>query len=289
MFFFYTIIFTVGLVTTYTDIRFRKIKNIHLVFAIMFGLIAYIHLIASHQIPFNMKLVWNVLIGMGIGLLLYFTDTWGAGDAKLFTVYCLLMPTEKYSKLFFYPSIAIFTNIFLVSTPGILIISFKDLVKDRNRILAKIFSKDLVVKLAGAFFIIFSLKWIIEIIVNLFIPQAMFYLSILIMFFLYVLIIHMIYKFKKNRIIAAVLVSGFIMRFFVFTLDFNIAIFFYYLKMTSFYTLLFYVLSAIFDLNKTDDKEKKTIPFAPLMFLGAISINTNLMNWVMGILSAIRK
>jgi len=289
MFILYVIILTLGFMTSYTDIRLRIIKNNHLILAIFFGGIVFLNLIATNQILFSMNLVWNLLIGLAIGLILYFSDTWGAGDAKLFIVYCLLMPTEKYSKILFFPSIAIFANIFLVSTVGILVLSFKDIINDRIRIVKRIFSLDMLNVLGRSFLIIFSLKWIIESIVNFFIPQAIFYISMLILFILYIVIKRALEKYKGNRVVPAILALGFVMRFFVFTLEFNIESFFYYLKNTSFYAFLFYLISSVFDLKESEDKEIKRIPFAPFMFFGTILTNTDFINWIINILKAIRK
>ena len=285
MFILYTIILTLGLVTSYTDIRFEKIKNIHLLLAVIFGLTAYAYLIATQQIPFEMPYVWNILIGFGISLLLYCTETWGAGDAKLFIVYCLLMPTKKYSKIFFFPSIDIFANVFLVSTLGILTLSIKNIIRDRMRILKLVFSLSTLTKVGESFLIIFSIKWLIEIIINFFIPQAMFFMLISVMFFLHLIIRRIITKFKNKYIFALILSVGMVSRFLFFSLDFNIASFFSYLKMSACYTLLFHTLSVTFNLNRSDDK----IPFAPIMLFGAVLINTNFMNWVMCILRALRK
>ena len=95
----YSIIIILGFLTSYTDIKSRKIKNTHLLFAATAGLFAYIYLIINQIIIPDINFGLNLLLGIGIGAVLYFTDTWGAGDAKLFAVCCLLMPTEKYSKL----------------------------------------------------------------------------------------------------------------------------------------------------------------------------------------------
>ncbi|HBG61622.1 MAG: hypothetical protein A2Y03_09460 [Omnitrophica WOR_2 bacterium GWF2_38_59] len=289
MFFFYILVLTLGFVTSYTDIKFREIKNIHLLLAIGFGLAAYLCLIASHQRAFNINLVWNVLIGLGVGLILYFTDTWGAGDAKLFAVYCLLMPTEKYSRVLFFPSIAIFSNIFLISAAGILILSVKDIVKDRIKILKMIFSLGTLAEIGGSFLIVFSLNWVVEIAINRIVPQAKPLFSVLTLFFLYQIIRRLITKIKNKHIIVLILAVGLVSRFLVYKFDFNIEMFFSYLKMTFVYALLFQVVSIVFSLNKPDEKEAKRIPFAPLMFLGTILINTNFLNWLMNILRSIRK
>lgn len=289
MFVFYTIVLTLGFVTSYTDIRFRKIKNIHLLLAIFLGIIAYFDMIVTQQRMFNINLVLNLFIGLGIGMLLYFTDTWGAGDAKLFAVFCLIMPAEKYPKVLFFPSIAIFVNIFLVSTVGVLILSMNDIIKDRIRILKAIFSVSTLTQLGGSFLIIFSLKWVIEIAVNFFIPQAKPIISILVLFFSYRIIRWMFKKFKNKYIVSFIICAGLISRFLVFSLDFNIGIFFLYLKITSFYTLLFQTIFSIFELNKSDDKKVKAIPFAPLMFIGTVLVNTNLINWVMNMLRSMQK
>ncbi len=289
MLFFYTIILILGFATSYTDIKFRKIRNRHLLLATAFGLATYTYLIASHQMAFNINLIWNFFIGLGIGLLLYFTDTWGAGDAKLFTVFCLLMPTEKYSSIFFFPPLAIFANIFLLSTLAILILSAKQIIKDRKEILKKIFSWSTLSMLGWSFLAIFSLRWIIEAAINLLMPKAPFFLTIIFLLLLYRIIFRMIGTLKGNRILVFILGLGLVSRFFAFPLDLNIVSFFSDLKTTLIFTLIFYSLSVILGLNKPDDKAIKSIPFAPLMLIGTLLTNTNFINSIIQILNMIKK
>ena len=152
-----------------------------------------------------------------------------------------------------------------------------------------IFSLGTLAEIGGSFLIVFSLNWVVEIAINRIVPQAKPLFSVLTLFFLYQIIRRLITKIKNKHIIVLILAVGLVSRFLVYKFDFNIEMFFSYLKMTFVYALLFQVVSIVFSLNKPDEKEAKRIPFAPLMFLGTILINTNFLNWLMNILRSIRK
>lgn len=289
MLYFYLIIAALGLASSYTDIKFKKIKNIHLLIAIAMGLAAYVYLIVTHQMTVNMNLAWNILIGIGIGLILYLTDTWSAGDAKLFMVFCLLMPAAKGPSLFFFPSIAIFMNIFLASMLAILILSTSQIIKDRKIILKKIFSVSTLSLLGISFLTIFCFKWIIENLISFLIPQGTPLISLVVLFFMYQFIQKKTGKRQDAIIVFLIFGLTLVLRFLIYPLDSNIENFLSYLKLTLFYTLLLHILFIIFNLKKSDNETKKTIPFALLMFLGVMLTNTNFTNWIIQILDALKK
>lgn len=289
MFLLYPVILTLGFATSYTDIKFKKIKNIHLFLAVPLGLSAHVYLISTHQTALNINFGWNLLIGFGIGMLLYLTDTWGAGDAKLFAVYCLLMPTEKYSRILFFPSIALFTNIFIISTLAMFVCSLQEILRDRTKILIKIFSWSTAAILGKSFLAIFSLKWIIQSAITRFAPQSSPFFSIIGMFLAYRLIMFLIHKFHKNFIIYLIFASAIATRVLLDPVALSMSTLFLHIKTSLAYTLLFHILSIIFDLNQAEKESVKIIPFAPFMLIGTLLTNTNFLNWILQILRAVRK
>jgi len=218
--YFYPLIIILGVLSSYTDIKFRKIKNRHLFLAVLCGLIIYAYLITTHKIVLNTHLLINPILGLVIGYLLYFTRTWGAGDAKLFFVYALLMPTEKYSQIIPFPSFVLFINIFLVSTIAILILSVKQIKRNKGFILNKIFSFNALHKLAYSFLIIFTIGWPVSILTNLLRPYATTFLMVLILYLSYLFLYSMVNKFKRGYFISVIFGLGLILRFIIQPRDF---------------------------------------------------------------------
>lgn len=113
----------IGVITSYSDIKYGKIKNIHLLFGLLYILSLYSFLIfysyfVIHQ-PSNLKyvveLLINSLIAFVVGYLLWHFNSWAAGDAKLFSIYSLLIPLEFYSKNYvpYFPSSILLIDTFL--------------------------------------------------------------------------------------------------------------------------------------------------------------------------------
>lgn len=286
-FIFYPIIIILGICSSYTDIKFKKIKNIHLLAATLSGLIIYASLIISRNIQLNPNFYLSFLIGFGIGFLLYYTDIWGAGDAKLFIVYCLLMPTDKYHAMLPFSSLIIFINIFLLSTLAILILSLGSTIKSKRLLFKKIFSFETLKKLVNSFLLILGLGWLISFLARPFSPYVTPLLMILLLFFSYLLFYNFIYGLKSHTLRYAILTAGLFLRFLFKTTDFSFPYLLIYFKKTFSYTLIFYILNIIFNLNK--EQGKKIIPFAPFMFLGTLASNTDFIYWSMRVLDSLRK
>jgi len=96
----------IGGITSYSDIKYGKIKNIHLFWGFLYTLFLYFFLIlysyfVIHQfgnLKYLAELLLNGLIAFIFGYLLWRFNLWAAGDAKLFVIYSLLVPLEFYSK-----------------------------------------------------------------------------------------------------------------------------------------------------------------------------------------------
>lgn len=284
---FYPIIIVLGFFTSYTDIKSQKIRNKHLFWGALFGLCIYAHLIITQNITPTIDLGSNLLLGIGLGLLLYFTDTWGAGDAKLFAVFCLLMPTEKYSHIFPFASIAIFVNVFVLSTLALLIVSINQLVKSEAQIFKMFFSLETFKRLKNSLFIILSLSWMFTPILSFLIPKVTMFLFMLIHYCFYSLIYSVLNKYPRNHSARGlILVSGLIARFYFQPEFFARASILPNIKITLYYTLSFHYLRSIIT---SENKNNKNMPFAPIIFLGTILANTEFLNSVLHILRVLRR
>ena len=86
-----------GIITSYQDLRYGKIKNKWIVFGLIYAIVAYhILFFFSENYSLNIShfysLLLNGILALTTGFLLWFMRLWTAGDAKLFFVYMLLIP-----------------------------------------------------------------------------------------------------------------------------------------------------------------------------------------------------
>lgn len=272
------IIILLGCSTSYTDIRFKVIKNNHLLAATILGVAAYVYLMVTHQLTVNWKLPLNVLIGFILGLVFYLADLWEAGDAKLFTVFCLLMPTDKYDSTLFFPAIAVFANIFIISFLITIALSIRDIIKDKRRIFKEFFSSETLSLFTNAFLLMFATIWIIEAGVDRFLPQAPEFVSTMLVLACTFGGLFFIQTYKNKVFVFLLLGAAVALRFMFNSLEFNIGELALYLKKTLFFTALFQGIIVTFKLTKTEGENTKIIPFAPLMLLGTLLTHTNLVN-----------
>lgn len=118
-------IFIIGLITSFEDYKYGKIKNkwIKIGFLwglIILGLIIFLNLFSKSLLinPFYLSQIFiNTIIAFIIGLVMWHWTIWSAGDAKLFTLFSFLLPLEFYSNTYlsYFPSFALLLNIFIVA------------------------------------------------------------------------------------------------------------------------------------------------------------------------------
>lgn len=115
------LIFGLGLITSYTDLRSSKIYNKHLAFfllasALIFGCMALLGL-ESFNRERLISLSTNVLVAFALAFFIYSGNLWTAGDAKLFTVYSFLVPFEFFGHQFasLFASFSLFMNVFALA------------------------------------------------------------------------------------------------------------------------------------------------------------------------------
>jgi len=300
MFILYTIILILGLAASYTDIKSQKIKNKHLVLAILAGCAALSYMITTRQLDFNLHIIWNILIGLGIGLILYFADLWGAGDAKLFAVLCLLTPVGQYPKFVMFPSIAVFVNVFLISFLVIAITCVKEIFRNPQKIFKQFFSIPTLSLLGKSFLIIFSINQLVKSSVHFLIPKSTNFITAGFLFISYKIIKMQIRKIRNRFALVFIFSSGLLFNAVFYPEIFQTANLVIQLKRVSTYTLLFYVIHLIFDLDQSPDNkqplsitketsEARMIPFAPLMLVGTLLTNTHFLNWTTQLIRTLKR
>jgi len=115
-------LFIVGGICCFTDIRYGKIKNKWILFGLMWAILLYLGLFLYNLFylcePENDRYLLNLLLNGGIAFLvgygIWYFNLWSAGDAKLFTLYALLLPLKFYSKSYlpYFPSFCLLVNTF---------------------------------------------------------------------------------------------------------------------------------------------------------------------------------
>lgn len=300
MFILYAIILILGLAASYTDIKFKKIKNKHLVLAVLAGCAALSYLIVIQQIDFSPRIIWNILIGFGIGFILYMADLWGAGDAKLFTVFCILTPVGKYPEFMVFPSIAVFANIFLISFLIVATISAKEIFQNPKKIFKQLFSVKTLTLLTKSFLTIFSINQPVKSFVYFLIPKSTTFITAGFLFLSYKIIKNQIKRIRNRPAFIFIFSTGLLCNAVFYPEIFQAARLVTQLKRVAAYTLFFYVIYLIFDLDqapvnkkslsiKKESSETRIIPFAPLMLAGTLLTNTHFLNWMTQLIKILKK
>ena len=276
------IVFLIGLITSYQDFRYNKIKNKWIVLGLVWGMTVYFtlllwNLFGDSTIPnsYIFKVFINFAISLLISYLLWYFNLWPAGDAKLFLTFSFLLPLTFYwrSYLPFFPSFAFFTNTFLIALLFLLIQSFCFLIKglkelNKKKILefkAKIKKNyPSLLKNIAFFFVLFFIFLFLQ---EMLIPRtdkgilAASPLFIFIIFYLFRKILKRVFQ---KYIYPAIGIFILILIFFWDKIDFiSLA------ETSFFYMLLFFIFSGTLSLYLEATKSEH-FPFAVFLFFGII-------------------
>jgi len=110
-----------GTVTSYTDIRYGKVKNIVIVLMLFTGFflnLFFTNLLTKASLNLRadfMQTIINFFVTLGFGFFLWLAGLWSEGDAKLFLGYSLLLPvfTYKHGYIMYFPALNILINTFI--------------------------------------------------------------------------------------------------------------------------------------------------------------------------------
>jgi len=121
-----------GIYTSYTDIKYGKIKNIAILLMLISGLFINVFF-TNTLLAFDLNVksdfiqsITNIIIAFAFGFFLWTAGLWTQGDAKLFLGYSFLLPvfTYKHGYVSFFPSIVILINTFIPIAAFYIINSF---------------------------------------------------------------------------------------------------------------------------------------------------------------------
>jgi len=124
-------ILTFGIVTSYTDIRYGKIKNVIIIIMLLTGLflnIFFTNLLLNVSLDLKsdfVQTIINFFVSLGFGFFIWNSGLWAEGDAKLFLGYSLLLPvfTYKHGYITYFPALNILINTFIPIAAFIILFS----------------------------------------------------------------------------------------------------------------------------------------------------------------------
>lgn len=213
------IILIFGIVTSYTDMKYGKIKNIAILLLIMSGIlinIFYTKTLVNPQLEtysYFTQTISNILISFALGYFLWFGGLWSSGDAKLFLGYSILLPISiyRYDYILFFPSLVILINTFL---PVAIFLLVTALIRMDYRWLANDIRRNFrILNLVKITLFIFGFSYLIQIILNYLNVQASFLLQIILLF----IAIEVLEKISDTAMIVASILGSLLRIFLAFS------------------------------------------------------------------------
>lgn len=177
-----------GVITSYTDIKHGKIKNIFIIFLFVSGIIInifYTGTLTNPSIKIDslfVQTVMNMTISFLVGFFLWASSLWSSGDAKLFFGYSALLPifTYKFGYIPFFPSFTILINTFIPMASFLLVIA---LIRMDYKWLYNIIKKNFrIMWMVKLILFIFGFSYIIQAILSFLNIQTNFLLEIILLF-----------------------------------------------------------------------------------------------------------
>ena len=129
-------IIIIGILCVFTDLKSKKIYNKVILFGFLYGLTAFLFFIFNdYNEEYIIKALINFIISISVSYALWFYNYWSAGDAKLFSLFCFLVPLSFYEKANypFFPSFNILINLFIPVIVLFLFLSLIGFLKERNK------------------------------------------------------------------------------------------------------------------------------------------------------------
>ena len=269
---FLSIILFIGLLTTFTDIKKRKIYNQHLIIGAILGLGATIWAaLFNHE-----KILFHLTDGLAasfIGFLMHRSNLWKGGDAKLFALYAYLMPAPAYQFLYFPGTFSLFTCSFILGMAILSPILIKDIFTHRREIINDLWTPAKRDTLFHAISRIVFSSWILFPLYHfLKIKNPLIILVVSYLFFSWRYNRASTYSFLevlKNYypIISVNLILGLLLNIWLCPNAFSLPAFLHYLMMIVLTTIASTCIHTAFDHFKNYDER---VPFAPLLFLGCL-------------------
>ena len=285
MLFLYTILI-IGALTTYTDLKSKKIYNQHLGLGLALGLIVitYTAVFRHEDVLFHFI---NGLAAFLIGLLLHRFEIWRGGDAKLFALFAFLMPPPVYNPILLPGVISLFACSFIAGMGILMPVFIKDSLVNHKIITSDLMSParrqalfKAIARIIGSSWILFPFYYLAKI------TNPVIILTVSYLFFSWGYKIkkevqkHYIVEFLKNDFVELflVFVFGFAMRWWLYPRSLSLSALARYIMMITLSTSISTCIhTALEHLKEYRDR----VPFAPLLFLGCILSFTSFLTVLM--------
>lgn len=275
---FLSIILIIGILTSFTDLKNKKIYNQHLAIGAILGFIAitYAAFFKHEYVFFH---IINGLIAFLIGLILHHSAIWRGGDAKLFTLYAFLMPSLKHNPDLFSEPTNLFVCSFIIGMFILAPILIKDMILNYNTIIRNLILPSTCMGIftgigtmalfSWIFFPIFSLARITN-------PVIVLTISYLIFNWGY----SPQSKINLKKILTESILGytfGFLMRILLFPDSLSYTALSRYIIMITLSTAISICIHTTFNHFRN---YQERIPFAPLLFIGCILSYTPFLTWI---------
>ncbi len=283
-----------GIRSTFSDFKKGIVKNWDLVFCLLAGACLYAYLIVFHGLEIDLVLyVGNLCIAMSIGLILYFTETWGAGDAKLFIVYSCLLPFPRDLHIIPFSALIIFANTIIVVCLAVIAVSMVFVARSyretMNNALKKMLDPNEIRPLIYSFFLILSFSWLVPYILSFWSAYFSPLVYILLTYISYSVIYRILQYFQSRRLLYVIITLGILARFLVFPNPRQVLwAMIISTKIIVIYTIFFRLLDFFFmadDRSKKGNRTENTIILAPHMFVGVLLTHTHFLKGVLKLMS----
>ena len=125
-----------GVVSTITDFKNKKIYNKNIIYALMASLFIYIVLWKQITVQYITNYCINIIIIVIISFSFYYFKIWSAGDAKLFLAIIIIIPYNIYNveKTNLFPALYLLIIIFSIGFFYVVLETLVLWVKDKKRI-----------------------------------------------------------------------------------------------------------------------------------------------------------
>ncbi len=257
------LIIITGFVTSYTDLKERKIRNRHIAILLCMGVALQSAAVILRQVGLYALLLNGLLAGV-IAWVLFRRGFWRGGDAKLFFIYACFMIPVAGSGGDSYPALILFVNAFISGLVFLFLRAVRTLPDVRLRLAEKDFRDDLWRQIAMAVAASWCLPSLFHVLPLPKIP--------LLTMAVYILLVAVWARAsgqvrKEVLLMACLLCFGFIFRVFlkddVLSLGYWVRVAFQMLK----YATVFFLIQHVFQEAR---KGSTRIPFAPFLFFGCV-------------------
>ena len=286
MIYFYILILITGALSIYTDLTQKKIKNRDLSIVVTVAIGLYCVLFFTGKLNFTPILILNPFAGLILGFVLYNSNLWKAGDAKLFFAYSLLLPANKYASILPLSCLTLFMNTFLIAFVFVLPLFCRNIICRKREIIKEVVSKSTLIYFGQIFLITLAISWIIRPILSLLSLENNIFLNFTILYVGYLGIYKFINKVKSKSLLILIFSIGLALRYLLMPEGLLAKHLLTYLKFIMTFSVIFYILRTIM---KFEDTKPQRIPFAPFMFVGALLSNTGFLQWLLDLFQKIRQ